>query len=109
MDFFKKVKLHCAEEFTTYWKCIDKSGHDMNYKRCRQTQGVFDKCIFDHLGQERPELGYFSKVRVHHTKRPEPEKKVILPEEVPVEHPKWHPADPFPPNVGTGGGTPFMI
>jgi len=102
MEFFKKVKINCAEEYTSYWKCIDRSGHDMNYKRCRATQDVFDKCIFEHLGQERPDLGYFSKVRVHHTNRPEPEKKVILPEEIPVDHPTWDRSQPVPPSVKQG-------
>ncbi len=32
IEFFQKVKEHCAEEFTKYWKCLDNSGMDMAYK-----------------------------------------------------------------------------
>jgi len=101
LEFFKKVKLHCAEEFTSYWKCIDRSQHDMNYKNCRQTQGVFDKCILEHLGQERPGLGHFSKTRIHHTNRPEPVKDVILPQPIP-DTPKWSQGEPLPPTTRLG-------
>jgi len=34
LEFFQKVKIHCTEEFTTYWKCVDRSGYDMDLKRC---------------------------------------------------------------------------
>jgi len=101
MEFFKKVKIHCAEEFTAYWTCIDFSGCDMAYKNCRKTQGVYDKCIFDNLGQERPELGFFSKTRIHHTTRPEPIKSVVLPEPLP-ETPEWDSKDPKPPTTRLG-------
>jgi len=106
LDFFQKVKLNCAEEFTTYWKCIDRSGWDMNFKRCQSTQKVFDKCILDHLGQERPPPGYFSKVRVHHTTRPEPHTEVILPEPLP-ETPTWDGKSAVPPS--TRQGSRFFI
>jgi NADH dehydrogenase (ubiquinone) 1 alpha subcomplex subunit 8 len=101
LEFFKKVKVHCAEEFTEYWKCIDRSGHDMNFKPCRATQKIFDGCILDKLGQERPGPGYFSKARVHHTKRPEPSKDIILPEAIP-ETPTWDRKDPAPPSTRLG-------
>ena len=29
-EFFGKVKKHCGEEFTKYWKCIDYGSCDMN-------------------------------------------------------------------------------
>jgi len=63
--------------------------------RCRKTQYAFDKCMLDKLGQERPYVGYFSKVRVHHTKRPKPEVHVDLPEPF-VEHPTYKLTDPVP-------------
>ena len=56
---------------------IDVSSSDF---RCRKTQLAFDKCVFDKLGQERPPLGYFSKIRVHDTKRPRPVTEIPLPE-----------------------------
>ena len=46
---------------------------------CRNTQGVLDKCMLDNLNIERPEYGYFSRAKIHHTDRPAPlkrEKKV---------------------------------
>jgi len=101
LEFFKKMKLQCAEEFTDYWKCIDRSQYDMNFKHCRKTQGVFDKCVLDKFGQERPELGYFSKVRVHHTSRPKPETSVLLPEPLP-EDPKWDRKEPPPESTRLG-------
>lgn len=39
---------------------------------CRKTQGVLDKCVFDSLGLERAEYGYFCKPKVHDSKRPRP-------------------------------------
>jgi len=63
--------------------------------RCRKTQYAFDKCMLDKLGQERPYVGYFSKVRVHHTNRPKPEVKIELPEPF-VAHPRYNPKDPVP-------------
>ncbi len=50
------------------------------HSRCRKTQEVFDKCVLDKLGQERPEVGYFTKVRVHKTERPKPHRNVVLPQ-----------------------------
>ena len=48
--------------------------------RCRASQAVYDKCVLDKIGQERPELGYFSKVRLHSTTRPKPVIEPKLPE-----------------------------
>lgn len=33
VEFFQKIKSHCAEQFTQYWKCVDRSGHDMNLSK----------------------------------------------------------------------------
>ena len=33
LKFLRKLKQTCAEEFTTYWNCIDRSGEDMNFKK----------------------------------------------------------------------------
>ena len=62
---------------------------------CRKTQFAFDKCMLEKAGIERPYVGYFSKVRVHHTKRPKPEVNVELPEPFHY-HPKYDPKDPVP-------------
>jgi len=63
--------------------------------RCRKTQYAFDKCMLEKVGIERPYVGYFSKVRVHHSKRPKPEVHVELPEPFHF-HPKYDPKDPVP-------------
>ena len=42
---------------------------------CRNTQGVMDKCLSDNMNIERPEYGYFCRVKVHQTDRPAPPKK----------------------------------
>lgn len=81
--FFQVLKKNCAEEFTKYWQCIDHSGMDMHYKRCRAPQAVYDQCVLEKMGQERPELGFFSKTRVHHTTRPKPQRDIPLPTPTP--------------------------
>ena len=50
---------------------------------CKKSQAVFDKCILAHFGQEKPEIGYFSKVRLHHTKRVRPDTTIEFPEPLP--------------------------
>ncbi|CAB0020235.1 unnamed protein product [Nesidiocoris tenuis] len=40
--------------------------------RCRKSQGVYDQCMLDNMGLERPHWGYFSKAKIHDTKRPKP-------------------------------------
>ncbi|ESN99574.1 hypothetical protein HELRODRAFT_84162 [Helobdella robusta] len=101
LEFFNKVKDNCAVEFTKYWKCVDHSDHDMSFRHCRRLQSEFDKCIFDKLGQERPPLGYFSKIRVHNTTRPKPERKLNLPEKDPLYEIGPDLANP-PPSIKTG-------
>lgn len=60
---------------------------------CRNTQGVYDKCMLDNLNLERPEYGYFCRVKVHHTDRPEPpkEKRIVYPDTpdaLPADYPR---------------------
>merc|ERR1711893_303935 len=84
IEFYAKVKKNCYEEFTTYMECLDGSDRQMSFKNCRKTQGQFDHCMRTRLGQERPDLGYFAKVRIHHTDRAKPEPKPHeLPERIP--------------------------
>jgi len=51
--------------------------------------------MLEKLGQERPYVGYFSKIRVHHTNRPKPEVNIEWPEPF-HHHPTWDPKDPVP-------------
>ncbi|GFO30086.1 NADP dehydrogenase [ubiquinone] 1 alpha subcomplex subunit 8 [Plakobranchus ocellatus] len=83
-EFFGKVKKHCYAEFNQYMQCVDHSGRLMDFKGCRKTQATYDNCIKQYLGQDRPELGYFSKVRLHNTSRPRP---VLAPHELPERVP----------------------
>ncbi|XP_069954150.1 NADH dehydrogenase [ubiquinone] 1 alpha subcomplex subunit 8 [Cherax quadricarinatus] len=80
LSFFRKIKKNCLEEFTQYSNCLDKSSVNLEYRHCRNTQAIFDKCVLDTLGMERPEIGYFCRPKIHDTKRPKPV-------EVPVEFP----------------------
>lgn len=54
MDFFLKVREHCAASFTNYWTCLDHNREMLT--RCRKTQKVFDECMLEKLGIERPAL-----------------------------------------------------
>ncbi|KAF2886515.1 hypothetical protein ILUMI_19658 [Ignelater luminosus] len=72
LNFFRRVKRSCAGEFNQYVNCLDKSSINQNYAMCRKTQGVFDKCMVDNLGIERPYYGYFTEVKIHKTDRPKP-------------------------------------
>ncbi|XP_066972513.1 NADH dehydrogenase [ubiquinone] 1 alpha subcomplex subunit 8 [Macrobrachium rosenbergii] len=77
LDFFRKIKKSCLEEFNQYANCLDKSSKDFQYRHCRNTQSVFDKCVLDNLGIERPEFGYFCRPKVVNTKRPLPEPEAL--------------------------------
>ncbi|EPY77881.1 NADH dehydrogenase [ubiquinone] 1 alpha subcomplex subunit 8 [Camelus dromedarius] len=72
LDFFRQIKLHCAEPFTEYWTCLDYSGLQL-FRRCRKPQAKFDECVLDKLGWVRPDLGELSKVTKVKTDRPLPE------------------------------------
>ncbi|XP_014232086.1 NADH dehydrogenase [ubiquinone] 1 alpha subcomplex subunit 8 [Trichogramma pretiosum] len=72
LEFFQKIKKHCRKEFDQYANCIDKSSGSSSFAPCRKTQSVFDKCVLDNLGQERPGYGYFCEAKVHETSRPKP-------------------------------------
>ncbi|KAG6447236.1 hypothetical protein O3G_MSEX004811 [Manduca sexta] len=85
MEFFRKVKKACLQEFNQYANCVDKSSGDFSFQYCRKTQGVLDQCMLEKLNIERPSFGYFTEARVHDSKRPKP-----LPESKP------HYPDPTP-------------
>jgi len=63
--------------------------------------------MLEKLGQERPYIGYFSKVRVHHTNRPKPETHVEMPEPF-VPHPLYDPKDPVPETAKDRASDYFM-
>uniref|UniRef100_A0A8C6ZLQ7 NADH dehydrogenase [ubiquinone] 1 alpha subcomplex subunit 8 n=1 Tax=Nothoprocta perdicaria TaxID=30464 RepID=A0A8C6ZLQ7_NOTPE len=68
LEFFRKIKLNCAEPFTEYWTCIDYTNMQ-ELRRCRKQQAVFDNCVLEKLGWVRPDLGELSK---SFPTRPEP-------------------------------------
>lgn len=65
MEVFMGIKKYCQEEFNQYANCVDKSSGDYGYKYCRNTQHVFDECMFDKMCIERPHFGYFCRGRIH--------------------------------------------
>ena len=91
MEFFRKVKATCAAEFMTYVNCMEKSSGDMQFYECRRTQAIYDKCVKEKMGLERPHYGYhclpkvnldISKVhilyipsQIHDTDRPAPKEE----------------------------------
>uniref|UniRef100_A0A8C4SJ03 NADH dehydrogenase [ubiquinone] 1 alpha subcomplex subunit 8 n=2 Tax=Erpetoichthys calabaricus TaxID=27687 RepID=A0A8C4SJ03_ERPCA len=72
LQFFRQLKMHCAEPFTEYWTCLDYSG-SAELRHCRKQQRAFDNCVLEKLGWERPDLGDLSKVTKVQTDRPMPE------------------------------------
>ncbi|CAB3361117.1 Hypothetical predicted protein [Cloeon dipterum] len=71
-QFFSQMKKFCRDEIEQYANCLQKSSGNLEYSKCRKTQGVYDKCVLDNLGIERPEFGYFCRVKIHDSKRPKP-------------------------------------
>ncbi|CAG9766533.1 unnamed protein product [Ceutorhynchus assimilis] len=93
LNFFRQIKKTCADEFTQYAYCLDKSSPDQQYTPCRKTQAVFDKCVKDNLGLDRPPFDYFNRVHVHKSPRP------ALPVEGPAVYPDATPG--LPPTAET--------
>jgi len=84
LEFLTKLKKSCLAEFNQYAQCIDHSSTNMALKNCRKTQAVYDNCVKEHFGQDRPELGYFTRARIHDAKRPKTiPPPHILPEPLP--------------------------
>lgn len=82
LEFFKKVKKTCRDELEWYTKCLDFSGSQPNFRRCRREQALFDGCMYE-SGFERARFGHFQLVRVHDSERPRPKKYVpIFPDAV---------------------------
>ena len=72
LQFFRKLKVNCYDEFQIYSNCIDRSSNRLDFEPCRKTQAVYDKCVFEKMGIERPEFGFFCKARVYTGDRPKP-------------------------------------
>ncbi|XP_069120473.1 NADH dehydrogenase [ubiquinone] 1 alpha subcomplex subunit 8-like [Argopecten irradians] len=73
MEFLKKLRLNCQEEFSNYHTCIDtKAGRQMDFRLCRGVQQPLDDCLLKTMNLERPDPGYFSERRFHSTTRPAP-------------------------------------
>ncbi|XP_066259497.1 NADH dehydrogenase [ubiquinone] 1 alpha subcomplex subunit 8 [Euwallacea similis] len=86
LNFFRQIRRSCADEFTQYANCLDKSSPDQKFIPCRKTQAVFDKCVKDNLGIDRPPYDYFNKVHVHTTSRAKPQKEgpAVYPDATPA-------------------------
>lgn len=78
LNFFKKVKESCYDEFQVYANCVDKSSSCFDLTKCRRTQAVFDNCMKEKLGINRPPYDYFSKPFVHDSLRAKPEPEAPL-------------------------------
>merc|ERR1712059_48943 len=72
LNFFRQVKATCAAEFMTYASCLEKNSASMDFWECRKTQAIFDGCIKENLGMDRPHWGYHSLPKIHDTDRPLP-------------------------------------
>ncbi|XP_064471759.1 NADH dehydrogenase [ubiquinone] 1 alpha subcomplex subunit 8-like [Ornithodoros turicata] len=72
LEFFRKVKKSCRQQFDDYAHCLEFSSSRMEYNKCRKTQAALDNCMLENLNIERPHLGYFAMPRIHHTERPKP-------------------------------------
>jgi NADH dehydrogenase (ubiquinone) 1 alpha subcomplex subunit 8 len=97
LEFFNKVKVNCAETFTDYWHCLDSApGGRMSYKNCVATQKLFDQCMAEKVGIERPPLGDMARLRLFSSDRKKPveEKKFYGKLELPPS-----PTDPIDPVV----------
>ncbi|KAA0193877.1 hypothetical protein HAZT_HAZT003121 [Hyalella azteca] len=72
LEFFRKVKKECLDEFTQFANCIDQSSVDFQFEKCRNTQAAFDKCMLEKLDMHKPQHGYYCRAKVLKTDRPKP-------------------------------------
>ncbi|KAF2354000.1 hypothetical protein FHG87_015244 [Trinorchestia longiramus] len=72
LEFFRKVKKECLDEFTQFANCLDKSSVDFKFSPCRNTQAAFDKCMLEKLEMNKPGYGYYCRAKVLKTDRPRP-------------------------------------
>ncbi|KAM3960504.1 NADH dehydrogenase [ubiquinone] 1 alpha subcomplex subunit 8 [Aphomia sociella] len=72
MEFFRRLKKNCLEEFNQYANCVDKSSGDYSFRHCRKTQSILDNCMWEKLCMARPDFGYFCRGRIHSSSRKPP-------------------------------------
>lgn len=96
LEFFRKVKKTCREEFEWYTKCIDWTGKEPNFRMCRHEQVLFDGCM-NEAGFERARFGHFQMLRVHDSDRPRPKPAV------PIFHDAVEPNPVFAPKKDPAG------
>ena len=77
LEFFRKVKKTCREELEWYNKCLDWTGSEPCFRRCRHEQALFDGCMAD-SGFERARFGHFQMLRIHDSERPKPKPRIPL-------------------------------
>ncbi|CAG2163140.1 unnamed protein product [Oppiella nova] len=97
LDFYRQVKKNCRNELEKLSKCMEWTDYDLKFWYCRKEQGLYDQCMTEKMGLERPPLGYFTQVRVHDTQRPKPsptapkfmDPTIGLPEDFPEQEAKY--------------------
>uniref|UniRef100_A0A914E265 NADH dehydrogenase [ubiquinone] 1 alpha subcomplex subunit 8 n=2 Tax=Acrobeloides nanus TaxID=290746 RepID=A0A914E265_9BILA len=72
VKFLQGLKKSCQAETKKFANCIDHGSKELFISKCHKEQSFLDKCVEEHLGLERPELGYFSKLHVHESAVPKP-------------------------------------
>lgn len=50
LDFFRKMKDSCSNEFTEHWKCLEYN--QQQFGLCRKTQKPYDECVLAKMGLE---------------------------------------------------------
>lgn len=108
LEFFKKVKKTCKEELEWYTKCLDFSGREPHYFKCRREQALFDGCMYE-SGFERAKFGHFQVLRIHDPDWERPKKHVPIFEDS-VEHFDYtKPEYKEPPRGGLGGRKTWQV
>jgi len=73
LKFFQSVKAFCAQEFTTYVRCLESADNFQQMHKCRKTQYAFDACVKQNMGMDRPNHAYSTLAKIHDTDRPKVE------------------------------------
>lgn len=76
MEFLRKLKKACPVSFAEHTRCLETKSSEAFFVHCREKQAVFDKCMVDELGLERPYYGYFNLPKFVKTDRPLPKRIV---------------------------------
>uniref|UniRef100_A0A158P8C9 NADH dehydrogenase [ubiquinone] 1 alpha subcomplex subunit 8 n=1 Tax=Angiostrongylus cantonensis TaxID=6313 RepID=A0A158P8C9_ANGCA len=76
VEFLKSLKKSCFHETEKLANCIDQGSSKLYMSKCHDVQKVLDACVEEKLHVTRPKLGYFSKLHVHESAHPPPERKV---------------------------------